>query len=577
MIRKNTQTSLKWQMIVLLLTGWLLPVIAASVAIALISLGRTNEQLRENVVNSTDKAVAGVEKQIESIMAGSRNATYFNVIAEDYEAYRNDRDGQKLYDNITLYLAQQYRYDNNINSTMVVFTENAGLFYSTYSAGNTYDSVLLFRQDYLQDALARSKELDTSMYYVRYGNSFYLMRNLVDSAYKPYAMIIMDLNTDSVFNGLSGIWGYEDACVCIDGEAVYGSMTVPQKIDVMTRTRTPVFEKIGGSYYVYYTDNLENQMISYVVRLDTGVIRAEFVTVLYILLVTVLSCIPLGIGIYLLFENRVNRPVRGLLAASGEISNEHYGYHIEEAGGSLEFNKLILAYNDMSDVLKTQFEQIYLEELAIRDANIKALQSQINPHFINNTLEIINWEARLNGVYKVSNMIEALSTMLNATLDRRNVQTILLSEELEYVDAYLYIISSRMGNRLEIIRETDEELLRTYVPRLIAQPVIENAVEHGIKTTGKGTIKIRIYAEDEYTKIEIRNTGRMSAEDEEKVRSILSADNTEPFYRSLSIGINNVNKRLKLMYGEECGLTIYNDGDETVNLLTIRREETDEN
>ena len=76
-----------------------------------------------------------------------------------------------------------------------------------------------------------------------------------------------------------------------------------------------------------------------------------------------------------------------------------------------------------------------------------ALQSQINPHFLNNTLEIINWEARLSDNRKVSAMIEALSTMLEATLNRKKRHMVALSEELSYVDAYLYIISQRLGER----------------------------------------------------------------------------------------------------------------------------------
>lgn len=88
------------------------------------------------------------------------------------------------------------------------------------------------------------------------------------------------------------------------------------------------------------------------------------------------------------------------------IEEGKFGYQIEMKGNSKEFAYLTDAFNSMSAKLKYQFETIYSEELALKDARIMALQSQINPHFLNNTLEIINWEARINENYKVSQMIE---------------------------------------------------------------------------------------------------------------------------------------------------------------------------
>ena len=84
-----------------------------------------------------------------------------------------------------------------------------------------------------------------------------------------------------------------------------------------------------------------------------------------------------------------------------------------------------------------------------------ALQSQINPHFLNNTLEIINWEARMEGNDRVSSMIEALSTMLEATMDRKKQQMIPLSEEISYVEAYCYIIRQRFGEKFQFEKQID--------------------------------------------------------------------------------------------------------------------------
>ena len=144
------------------------------------------------------------------------------------------------------------------------------------------------------------------------------------------------------------------------------------------------------------------------------------------------------------------------MAASKHLQNGERGYTIGEKAESSEFETLFDHFNTMSAELKNQFERSYQEQQALQQARMKALQSQINPHFLNNTLEIINWEARLAENDRVSAMIEALSVMMDGALARDGRSRIPLREELRYVDAYLYIIRERLGERLKVVREIDE-------------------------------------------------------------------------------------------------------------------------
>lgn len=191
----------------------------------------------------------------------------------------------------------------------------------------------------------------------------------------------------------------------------------------------------------------------------------------------------------------------------------------------------------MSSELKNQFDRIYLEQQALQEARIKALQSQINPHFLNNTLEIINWEARLADNEQVCSMIEALSTMLDAAVGRDGRSQAPLSEELKYVDAYLYITKERLGERLTVSREIEESMLGCQIPRLMLQPIIENAVEHDISRSGGELC------------FEIEHEGQLSDSDWDSVRR--SLDSGKPFdperQHGGSVGIRNVNQRLRLI------------------------------
>ena len=216
------------------------------------------------------------------------------------------------------------------------------------------------------------------------------------------------------------------------------------------------------------------------------------------------------------------------------------------------------------------FDRLYQEELARRDAQIKALQAHINPHFLNNTLETINWQARMSGDVKASRMIEALSTVLDAALDQKSSPQVRLAEEMIYVNAYLYIVAQRFGKRLTVDVDLPEELMDCLVPRLILQPVIENAVEHGITPAGRGRVALRGRRRGDRLILEIENNGGLSQEDEAHIARLLSPDYDMQNEPAGNIGIANVNLRLRILYGQDCGLTITRgEGTRVIARLTV--------
>ncbi len=157
-------------------------------------------------------------------------------------------------------------------------------------------------------------------------------------------------------------------------------------------------------------------------------------------------------------------------------------------------------------------------------------------------------------------MIEALSTVLDAALDRKGRPEVRLSEEMTYVNAYLYIVSQRFGKRLTVDIDLPDTLMDCMVPRLILQPVIENAVEHGIGPGGAGRVALRGYLKGDFLILEIDNNGGLSPEDEAHIARLLSPNCDMAGEPSGNIGIANVNQRLRILYGPECGLSIFSGG-----------------
>ena len=335
-----------------------------------------------------------------------------------------------------------------------------------------------------------------------------MIRNLMDSKFHPYAMLILELDRASLTESLQSVWGYADGALYLRDEVLLaGGEGITEAVasgaidfDTEGKNRT-AYTTYGGHSYVTGCLNQYGE-IHAVVELDDGIIYAERKTYLFFVLILLIMLVPLL-------------------------------------------------------VIMRQYEQIYREELSLRDARIRALQSQINPHFLNNTLEIINWEARLAENYKISGMIEALSTMLSATMNRKSEAVHTLREEMSYVDAYLYIIERRFGEQLRVIKEIDESLMEQTVPRLIIQPIVENAVDHGKDASRQNTVVIRISRDEDYMLIEIENSGSLTEEEKSHIQDILYGSDDSGL-RHTSVGIRNVNSRLKLIYGEECGLTIDN-------------------
>ncbi len=553
----------------MLAAGWFLPFLLISVMLLFFVLKRMDRQIQNTIMTSADKSIELCELRLKQAIESSKEASYQPTLKEGYARYLQDGDDVKLGRAASNFIIQHYRVNTDFNLTYLYFIhdpENACMTYQDY-----YDAKV-FTEYALEEVMELSRDLDTAIAFVNIRGRMYMVRNIVDSNFEPFAVLTMELNVEDMFGGLRAIWGFKEGDVFIDGIPVFQVYEQDPclALEGESDMKEPLYYNRGKEAYVYRRLDSGWHKTAYTVTLDETVIAGETVVIKYLLVMLVVFMIPLIVVVFYFFHQSVNKPIEALRDAYKEIEKEHYGFHVETDIRHEEFAELDEAFNSMSDKLQYQFEKIYLEELALRDANIMALQSQINPHFLNNTLEIINWEARMAENYKISAMIEALSTMMEATMNRGRQQLIPLSEEMSYADAYLYIISRRFGEKLEVSKEIDENCLQVMVPRLIVQPIIENAVEHGMNFAGKGKIHIRISKKEDRLLIEVMNNGKLTEKDMEKIVQLLGEKDMKEI-RSASLGIRNVNKRLKLLYGDECGLTIKsNKNGHTVSTIIVK-------
>ena len=576
--------SLLWSMLFLLLFGWFLPLLVTNGIMSIMATRKVHTQIDRSVTTSMEKAAEIMELQLAESETASKNASYLNVIREAYLTYQDGGNRRDFQTTVFTFLEQQYMFHKNCQAVNLVFREYPDDIYYTYnnSTGGTYRDITYFKTYVAKDLLEEMDDLDTRTELRSYDGRLYMIRNLVDSKFHPFAILAIELNEESLMESLKSVWGYENAVVYLDGTYALSmeggdSLHYGEEQQNRLAENDSFIEHASGRQnpYVYKRLKLYHSTLDCVVELDRSAIYAEIKTIRYVYGILAVFALPLVFIIYNFLNNRVNRPVQDLIKVFDVVRAGEYGTQIENMANSEEFYHMEESFNYMSSQLKQQFDKIYMEEIALRDAKIMALQSQINPHFLNNTLEIINWEARLNGNMRVSQMIEALSTMLEATMNRKADPYNTVAEEMEYVDAYLYIITQRYGEKFTCRKEIDESLLNYKIPRLIVQPIAENAIEHGMSITREGELVIRLYRKrEDLLCIEIENNRPLSEEDQAKIHKLLKEGPNPQKEHRVSLGIRNVDQRLRMMYGPECGLFISNNkNNHTVSTILVKIDE----
>jgi two-component system sensor histidine kinase YesM len=261
-------------------------------------------------------------------------------------------------------------------------------------------------------------------------------------------------------------------------------------------------------------------------------------------------CLLITFFFSLLISSAITRPISRLekrmeAAEHGNLDVVAENYPTDEVG------LLSMKMDSMLTKIKGLMHEVVIEQEAKRKSEMKALQAQINPHFLYNTLDSIVWMAETNNSEVVA-MTEALARLFRITLSRGEDQ-ITLEQELEHVRNYLIIQSIRYVNKFDYQIEADENLLQFKVLKLILQPLVENSIYHGIKNKRqKGHIGIIAHAIDGRLLIEVSDDGiGMSPE---KAASLLSTMVNNGKDRLSGIGVRNVHERIQLYYGPEYGL-----------------------
>ncbi len=370
---------------------------------------------------------------------------------------------------------------------------------------------------------------------------------------EPNGVILIEFNADTIFSNLSNT-------DTISSNTYY---VLNEKNDILFTTDSNVediidsnvyFESLSHSSY-YYSSVLDNNWKVVGVISANEIARDALMQLGFAMIILLAIAITLAIVISIRRARQISEPLHTLVKQMEDTHGESDNTTLLIPSSTDEIIALYKSFNIMINNSNHYIEEIKKEQTNLRIANFKALQAQINPHFLYNTMDTIAWNIRLNENEKAVNSIMALTKFFRSSL-RKGEDIIFLNQEFEQVTLYLDIQLFRYSDMLDYSIELDEDLEIYTIPKLCLQPIVENAIYHGIKNQDSyGHISIRTKRYDEYYTIVIHDNGLgMTEERLQEVNAALDQNlplNTE---ESGGYGVHNVNERIQIHFGPEYGL-----------------------
>lgn len=299
-------------------------------------------------------------------------------------------------------------------------------------------------------------------------------------------------------------------------------------------------------------------------------IRKDLEGIRNISIILIAIAVLVGIGISMLIARSLVSPIEDTANALERFSKGDFGVRLSEDRTD-EIGKMNVVFNQTIRDIRGLMQKVTQAEILAKEMEFKTLQSQMNPHFLYNTLDAINWMAFKKGEMEICNLIGAISNLMRVSISNKQ-SIITLEQELGYVKDYLYIQHARYKDRFETVYDIDETLLNQAIPKLVVQPIVENAIIHGIeKCQGKNTLFISAMRRGGDMNIIVRDTGAgMAAEKAESLLKGPAAEKGSGDASHTNLGMYAVHKRLQFLYGEDYGLMVQSkEGEGTTVILHL--------
>ena len=280
--------------------------------------------------------------------------------------------------------------------------------------------------------------------------------------------------------------------------------------------------------------------------------------------VTILICIFAAVLAYFITSGMVSSRIERLTHFMQEVQEGSMDMQMESDDRD-EIGMLYRGFGSMMKRIRTLINEVYLSKITQKEAELKALQAQINPHFLYNTLSMMNWMAIRSGQMEISKVTLALSTFYRTALSKGE-DMVTVETCIRNMEAYLEIQLTMHDHNFTVEWETDPDIKNEKMPKLLLQPVVENAIEHGIDEKEEGDKKLFLSFKGQGDDVEIIVRDNGTGMEQEKAETLVT-------YQAKGYGLKNVNDRIRLLYGESYGIQIYSaPGEGTTVIMRFPKE-----
>ncbi|WP_242984877.1 MULTISPECIES: sensor histidine kinase [Clostridium] len=520
------------------------------------------DQERENLRKSFSEAVIGIENSA-NVYSNILDYTTFNpmvleVINHEYKSYYEMY--YKFHNMLDPYIDMLRALHNDIQQ-ITVYTSNNIVKHSDY----IMPMEIIENNIWYKDVLGKYKP----QWFIDSEKNVFLAVQFINKGYNDIQNILyVKINSKNFFQPLYNISSTNCGIYIVDknDEVVFENRSYDDGNEYLLPSTE--LKKIEGDTITY--DNINYILIKMDMK-DLGwtaylykpvhlIVESSkniIYTVFFMMGICVLIILVVGYWLSYIIVNRIEKLTKNMK----EMNMDHLEVTIE-SNSEDEIGVLINSFDKLIVRIKTLIQEVYKSEISKRKYEMKALQAQINPHFLYNSLSLINWKAIRSGEDEISEMAQLLSTFYRTSLNKGS-SIITVENELNNTEAYVKIQSMMHNYNFDVDFDIDNKIKGYYMINLLLQPLVENAICHGIDQKRNNRGKLRISAQQKGTDIvfEIEDNGvGMKSEICERILTT----------RTKGYGVKNVYDRIKLTYGENCDLRFISiPNEKTVAIMSI--------
>ena len=512
------------------------------------------EYARE-MTESANKNVEGYLKKLRLIAYILQNNSLAKPILNK-TSYSNDSERLTDMKNMQLLLKAVMtgaEYMQNI----YVFTEN-GMEFSAGGSLSTPDEQELERYKRLageQDVLFSVQPARDKYDYPK----MMLTKQLDLGRGKPLCWVVMSINCRGIYGIYNEMQRYDAGVIIWDrqaGQEIYrnnlegleqGGPVTEEEVAVLAEKEDGTVSRIGKNKVLLMSMQSEVTGWQSIILIPYKQISGQHGKMLSMNAVVLLLLSLTARLLCRILAERFLRNIELLTDAVEGIGKDNLQLNVVITSGD-EAEVLYHRFEDMVDRIKEQIIDIRMHEKEKRVLALRALQAQINPHFLYNSLNTIKWMGQMQGAEAVVDAVDALSSIMQVNMSKKTYMT--FQEELDYLNKYICMKEFQKAARIKFVCKIEEELRQCYILKMLIQPIVENSLKHGgVMEDKDGYISISIYADGGDVVIDVEDNGRGLSEEES--RDILAR-----LQKGDGIGLFNIQKRIQLYYGEEYGVSI---------------------